>query len=95
MTAAALDSSQIGKIGVGIIIALVVVGLLLSFFITALIGRLIILVLVVVLGGAVWQQRQHIEDNINKHKCNLSASFFGFSVKAPSDVVRACQQNLK
>jgi hypothetical protein len=95
MTAAALDASQIGKIGIGIIIGLVVLGILLSLVVTALVGRLIILVVVVLLGGAVWQQRSHIEDNINKHKCNLSASFFGFSVKAPPDVVKACQQHLK
>jgi hypothetical protein len=95
MTAAALDASQIGKIGIGIIIGLVVLGILLSLVVTALVGRLIILVVVVLLGGAVWQQRSHIEDNINKHKCNLSASFFGFSVKAPADVVKACQQHLK
>ncbi|MDT4938591.1 MAG: hypothetical protein QOG80_2262 [Pseudonocardiales bacterium] len=94
MTPVALDSTQIGKIGIGVIIALVVVGVLLSLLVTAVVGRIIIAIVVIVLGAVVWQQRASIQDKINKHDCKLSGSFFGFTVKAPADVVRACQQQV-
>ena len=90
MTVQALDSDSIGKIGVGIIVALVVLGLLLSLIITAVIGRVIILVVVIGLGVLVWQQRSSLQDKIDK--CELNATFFGVHVSAPDDVVKACQQ---
>ena len=85
---AALDSGQITKIGVGVIIGLVVVGILLSLIITAIVGRVIILVVVVVLGIFVWQQRSSIEDHVKK--CQLSMTFFGVHVNAPKDVRQHC-----
>jgi len=85
----ALDSSQITKIGIGLIIALVVVGVLLSLIITAIVGRVIILVVVVALGVLVWQQRTVIEDHVKK--CQLDMTFLGFHVNAPKDVVQACK----
>jgi hypothetical protein len=88
MTTLALDSDQIGKIGVGLIIALVVIGALLSLIITAVFGRIIILVAVVALGVVVWQQRSSLQDKIDK--CQLNATFFGVHVSAPDDVVAAC-----
>lgn len=87
---AALDSGQITKIGVGVIIGLVVVGLLLSLIITAILGRIILAVVVLVLGIVVWQQRTTIEENVSKHKCDLNATFFGIHVQAPDDVRKAC-----
>jgi protein-S-isoprenylcysteine O-methyltransferase Ste14 len=86
----AIGSADITKIGVGVIIALVVIGVLLSMIITAVIGRVIILVVVIVLGIFVWQQRTSIKDNINAHKCDLSTTFFGIHLDAPDDVKRAC-----
>jgi hypothetical protein len=86
---AALDSSQIGKIGIGAIVALVVVGVLLSLAITAVVGRLVIVAAVVVLGAVVWQQRTTIQDHVNK--CELSMSFFGVAVHAPRQVVDECR----
>jgi multisubunit Na+/H+ antiporter MnhE subunit len=88
----AIGSSDITKIGVGIIVALIVLGALLSFVITALIGRVVILVVVVVLGIFVWQQRTHVEDRVNSHKCDLNATFFGVHLDAPDRVKQACQQ---
>ena len=88
---AALNAGDITKIGVGVIIALVVIGFLLSLVITAIIGRIIILVVVVVLGIFVWQQRSSIEDKVSKHKCDLSATFFGIHLDAPSDVKSYCK----
>jgi len=94
MTALALDSDQIGKIGIGIIVGLFVLGALLSLVVTALLGRVLIAVVVIVLAVVTWQQRSSIQDKINKHDCKLSASFFGFTVKAPDDVQRACAEKL-
>ena len=90
MSVAALDSNRITTIAVGATIALVVVGLLLGLVISALIGRLLILVVVAVLAGAVWQQRGSIEDKINK--CHLSGTYFGVHWQAPPDVVKQCQK---
>ena len=90
MTIEALDSSNIGKIGVATIVALVVIGLLLSFFITAVVARVVILVVVVALAVLVWQQRTSIQDKIDK--CQLNGTFFGVHVSAPDDVVKKCQQ---
>jgi hypothetical protein len=85
MTTTALNSDQIG-----IIIALLVVGALLSMVITALVGRLVILVVVVALGVVVWQQRTEIKNKVDD--CKLNGTFFGVHVSAPKDVVAACQQ---
>lgn len=90
----ALDSSQITKIGIGVIVGLVVVGLLLSLIITAVLGRIILAVVVVVLGVVVWQQRTAIEDHVSKHKCDLNSTFFGIHVRAPDNVVAACNGQL-
>jgi hypothetical protein len=86
----AIDSSDITKIGIGVIVAVVVLGFLVSLVVTALIGRLIVLVVVVVLGVFVWQQRSTIQDNVKK--CHLDMTFFGVHVKAPADVLAKCQQ---
>lgn len=88
----ALQSNQIGKIAAGVIIGLVVIGILLGLVITALLGRLIILILVVFAAAFVWQQRSSIENKINTDSCHLSGTFFGVHVKAPPDVVKACQK---
>jgi uncharacterized metal-binding protein len=86
----ALDSTQITKIGVGAIIALVVVGFVLSLIITAIVGRVIIAVVVVALGILVWQQRTVIEDHVKK--CQLDMSFLGIHVNAPTHVQQACDK---
>jgi hypothetical protein len=85
----ALESSDIGKIGVGVIIAIVVIGALLSLVITALVGRVIILIIVVALGIFVWQQRTSIEDHVKK--CELNMTFVGIHVHAPESVRKACR----
>jgi hypothetical protein len=88
-TTLALNSDQIGKIGIGAIVAVVVIGLLLGMIISAIVGRLIILVIVVGLGVYIWQQRASIEDHVKD--CNLNMSFFGYHVDAPADVVQQCR----
>jgi protein-S-isoprenylcysteine O-methyltransferase Ste14 len=89
-SAAALNAADITKVGVVIIVALVVIGALLSIVITALVWRLVILAVVVALGIFVWQQRTHVKDQINAHTCNLHATFFGFHLDVPQSVVERC-----
>jgi hypothetical protein len=85
---AALDAGNITKIGVGIIIALVVIGILLSLIITAIIGRIVIAVIVVLLGVFVWQQRSSIEHKIHTKNCNLT--FFGMHLDPPDSLKKHC-----
>lgn len=88
----ALGSGDITRVGVIITIALVIVALLLSIVITAVIGRIIIVVILAALIAFVWQQRSHVQDEINKH-CNPNATFFGFHLDVPRSVVQACREH--
>jgi len=88
MAAEALNSSDITKVGVIVIVALVLIGLLLSIVITAVVGRVIILVVVVGLGILVWQQRTHIKNQVDN--CHFNATFFGVHVTAPQSVQQNC-----
>ena len=100
-TVEALQSTDVTKIGIGVIIALVVVGALMSLVITAIVGRLIILVVVIGLGVFVWQQRASIQSKVDDFKhghvasCQFDKTFFGIHVKAPASLVAECEQNLK
>ncbi len=85
----ALDSNQIEKVGIGAIVAVVVIGLLLGMIVTAIIGRIIILLVVVGLGAFIWQQRASIEDHVKN--CNLHMTFFGYHIDAPADVIAQCR----
>lgn len=86
----ALNSNQITTIGVGAIVALVVIGFLLSLLITAVVARIVIVVAVVALGAVVWQQRGEIQDRVKK--CELDLSFVGIHIDAPDDVVAKCRK---
>lgn len=83
-----LDAGNITKIGIGVIAALVVVGLLLSLLVTAIVGRIVVVVVVVVLAVFVWQQRTSIENKIKAHKCNLT--FFGVHLNPPDSLKQFC-----
>ena len=87
-TVSALNSTDITKIGIGATAGLLIVGFLLSMVLTALVARLIILIVVVGLSVLIWQQRAVIEDHVKK--CQLSMSFVGITVHAPKNVVAAC-----
>jgi protein-S-isoprenylcysteine O-methyltransferase Ste14 len=89
----ALDANNITKIGVGVIIALVVLGVLISMLVTALIVRVVVVAVVVLLAVWVWQQRTSIQHKISKEKCDLSATFFGLHLDAPSDVRAYCRSH--
>ena len=51
------------------------------------------MVVVIVLGILVWQQRTSVQDEFDKHKCDLSATFFGIHLDAPDSVKQACAQH--
>lgn len=89
MAAVALSSDNITKIGLIIIAAIVVIGVLLAFVITALVARIVILVLVIGLGLLVWQQRTHLKDKFDQ--CDLQATFFGVHFQAPQSVLDKCR----
>jgi hypothetical protein len=90
-----LDAADVTKIGIGVIIALVVIGVLVGLLITAIIGRVLIAVIVIGLAVFVWQQRSSVENKINhekKHVCNsFDATFFGIHLDAPSSVKKKCR----
>ena len=97
----ALQSTDVTKIGIGVIVALVVLGVLASLIVTAIVGRLIILVVVVALGIFVWTQRTSIQNKVDDFKhghvasCQFDKTFFGIHVKAPASLVAECEKNLK
>lgn len=90
MNSVALSSGNVTRIGLIVIAALVVVGLLLSLVLTALVARIVILVVVIGLGIFVWQQRTHIKDQFDK--CHFGATFFGIHMDAPQSLHQRCQQ---
>jgi protein-S-isoprenylcysteine O-methyltransferase Ste14 len=97
----ALQSTDITKIGIGVIVALVVLGALISLVVTAIIGRLIILVVVVALGIFVWAERSSVQSKVDDFKngqvasCQFDKTFFGIHVKAPASLVAECKMHLK
>ena len=88
MDVLALDTSQADNLGIGLIVAVLVIGLLLVVLIGKLLVRAIIVVLMVVLAVVAWQQRHQVADAAKK----CDATFFGVHV-TPHDpaVKRRCQ----
>jgi hypothetical protein len=90
-----LDAGDVTKIGIGVIIALVVIGILVGLLITAIIGRVVIAVIVIGLAVFVWQQRSSVENKINhekNHVCrSFDATFFGIHLDAPTSVKKKCR----
>jgi len=91
-TVDALGTGDLTTVGIVATVVLVVLGLLLSLLITKLIARVVIAVVVIVLAVFVWQQRSHVQDRINKHDCDLSATYFGIHIDAPQSVKDTCHK---
>lgn len=89
----ALNAADITKVGVVVVIALVVIGVLLSLVITAIVGRLLVLAVVVVAAILVWQQRTHVENAFTSKACKLSTTFFGIHLDPPQSVRDACTKS--
>ncbi len=86
----ALDAGDITKVGVVVIVALVLIGALLSLIVTALLGRLLVLAVVVALAIVVWVQRTSVEHAFTSKACNLDTTFFGVHLDPPDAVRQAC-----
>jgi hypothetical protein len=88
----ALDTGQGKDLGIGIVIALLVVGVVISLIIGHIVARVIVLVVAIALALVVWSQRQHIESAAK----NCDASFLGIQL-TPSDptLKKQCQQLTK
>ena len=84
----ALDAGDVTKLGVGIIIALIVLGVIISMLITKLVVRVVVAVAVVALAFYVWNQRTSIEHKIDKRDCNLT--FLGVHLDPPNSLKRFC-----
>lgn len=89
-TVEALQSSDVNKVGVGLIIAVVVVGILVLLAVGALIARIIVLLVILGLGLVIWQQRGVVQDRIKN--CHLGTSYLGIKVQAPDDIIAQCKR---
>lgn len=85
----ALDTSQAQNVGVATIVVVIVLGLLLAVFVTKLVARAIIVILMVVLALVAYQQRDQLKSAAKK----CDATFFGVHVQ-PHDpsVKQRCQK---
>jgi hypothetical protein len=57
--------------------------------ISALIARVIVIVVAVALAVLVWHQRSSVENAVKN--CKTGVSFFGIHVDAPASVRQACR----
>ncbi len=89
----ALDTSQVKTLGLGAVVAVIVVGLVISYLVTKIVTRIIVIALVVVLGFAVYNQRSRVLDGLDKSAKKCDVTFFGVHVQ-PSDpqIKKACLQ---
>jgi len=86
---AALDTDQAKTIGIVTIVALLLIGVVLGFVITAIVGRIVVVVVVVALGALVWTQRASIEDHVKK----CDAKFLGIHLTPSDPSIKAqCQK---
>lgn len=90
----ALETSQVKTVGLGAIIAVLVIGLLISFVVTKIVTKIITIVVVVALAALLWTQRQHVVDSLDKHAKNCDATFFGVHVESSNAQVRAACDKL-
>jgi protein-S-isoprenylcysteine O-methyltransferase Ste14 len=89
-TVQALGSDDVPKVGIGVILALVVVGLLVFLALSAIIARILVVLVVVGLGLLIWQQRGAVQDRIKN--CKFDTSYLGLKVQAPDDVAAQCKR---
>jgi hypothetical protein len=89
----AVDFNTVKTVGLWLIIAIGVIGILLAIIIKKVVGKIISLVLAAVLVLVLWQQRAKVINEANDLKagaCSTVApqnkiTFFGVSVNLPAD----------
>jgi hypothetical protein len=88
-TPQAFDTDQAKALGIGIVIAVIVIGLIAALLVRAIVGRIIALVVMVAIAALVWTQRASIEAAAKK----CDATFFGIHL-TPSDsqLKQKCQE---
>lgn len=87
----ALDTDQAKLLGIGIIVAVLLIGFIISAVLTAIVGRIIVILIMVALAAVVYTQRAQIKESVN----DCDVSFFGVHL-TPSDpdVRQACADQL-
>lgn len=86
---AAFNTDQAKTVGIFVIVAAVVAGVLLSFVFTKLTGRLIVAAIVVAFGIFVWTQRDAIDNDAKK----CDARFLGIHLTPSNTALKKhCQQ---
>lgn len=87
----ALDTDQAKVLGIGIIVAVLLIGFIISAVLTAIVGRIIVILVMVALAAVVYTQRAQIRESVN----DCDVSFFGVHL-TPSDpdVRQACADQL-
>lgn len=87
----ALDTDQAKLLGIGIILAVVLIGFVISAVITAIVGRVVVILIVAALAVVVYTQRAQIRESVN----DCDVTFFGVHL-TPSDpeVRQACADQL-
>lgn len=85
----AFSTDQAKAVAIAVILGIVVIGALLSFVVSKLVGRLIVAAVVVGLGIFVWTQRTDIEDAAK----NCDAKFLGIHLTPSNQQLKEhCQQ---
>ena len=87
----ALDTDQAKVLGIGIIVAVLVIGFIISALITAIVGRIVVILVVVALVVVVYTQRAQIKQSTS----DCDVTFFGVHLTPSDDDVRqACADQL-
>jgi uncharacterized membrane protein len=85
----ALDTDQAKTLGIGVVVALVIIGVLINLIVAKIVTRVIVLVVAVALAAVVWTQREHIQSAAK----NCDASFLGMHLTPSDPALKAhCEQ---
>ena len=85
----ALDTDQAKLLGIGIIVAVLVIGFIISAIMTAIVGRIIVILVVVALAVVVYSQRAQIRQSVS----DCDVTFFGVHLTPSNDDIRAACAN--
>lgn len=84
----AFSSDQIGKVAIGLIVAVVVIGFVLGLVLNAIVARIIVAVVAIGLAVLVWTQRTSLENRVRN--CDTDVSFVGVHVNLSSAAQSRC-----
>jgi hypothetical protein len=84
----ALGADDLSDVAWAVTIGLVLIGVLLFFIITSVVGRCMIAIVVLALAATTWAVRHHVTDQFSK--CHEHPTFFGIHVDKPSSWAGDC-----